>query len=1191
MSPQKLSAQKHSADIQCHFLETLSTTTQRDEMLQYIVKQVMSFLEASACSIYIVEKNGKKAVQRAGEGYQKEFVGTAHCKVVPEDLVDNNHPKPEDKLGLTGWILSTGKSFLARTPEELVAHPHRLGRHDPDMSPGSKLILQTFLGVPIRGQHGEILGVIKAERRCKPKKKVQPFSVEEQIILETIARMTSKSLGYLENSRERSVEAAITAWARDVISEASITESDMDGFLSIVVNAVAAAMRADSCGIYIIDPSRNTLTQRAGIGSQQPRLVIRSYFLPRKEQIVEHPRTKEEKVGLTAWIAATGKSFYARNFKELSSHPHHLGHYDDKNFEAATECGAFLGVPLQVAGNIVGTLKVENIARKGKPDERGFSDEAQRRFDVMAQDIALAIVRLQQHAQEPYQVIIDAQQTIFDILRGDRDVRKLGSTVVKKTMELLNARACSLFLKEGDYLVQPEWAAAGYAKTGIFLRTYKMVDKASIVDNPKPEERVGLTVWIAAKREKFTARSNTELRLHPHHLGTYDKYNFDEIKKEQCESFMGVPLTVGDELVGVLKVESKKKIDPAGNEEYTYFSEQDELVFDLIAKSVAISIENAKLLESRRMAEQILAQTHRLLPDLHEFAKDESHTAETFNQVADSIRGRKGNIASIVENYAALMLPNFPLHSLNAIADMMVGLGEVLEGGRVMGLLYREFYQALQVGSTADLAQFCAQSHLSNEVQFGQTNFFLAEPANCFLTLVSGVNQRLQGQSQTRTTLDDALKFLESSGKQAAALGRPERGILVRLIGLWSAIISTARGKFVRVANPYIVGRPVDPLVSPFFGRSDVFNWVSEHIFGATQNNILVFHGERRVGKTSILLQIHKGTMGQSLRHGAERSICPVFINLESVPGVTYKFLHVICTEVYRQVIDYSPNLRATLREPKLAEFEEMDFTAFRDYLKDACTALGNTVLVLMIDEFEALDRLVKSAKVDKTIYSELRSLMQFEKNLTFILAGTHDLEELSNEYRDLVHNIALIREISFMDKQDAIDLIRKPVIGLVSYEDKAVEELWHYTHGQPWLLQCLCYDLISDMNRRGEGNFIALGHVNNIIHKTVSKRDLNSLWERCSDADKAILYALAEADHKSHQGMSQAELASKLKSFPANEIAASLNRLIKRTLVEKCVRAAGEVEFIHTIPLFSLWLSRNAPVVESKPVQAEPIQ
>ena len=886
--------------------------------------------------------------------------------------------------------------------------------------------------------------------------------------------------------------------------------------------------------------------------------------------------------------------------KELSTHPHHRGAYDEKNFDPdKTECGAFLGVPLQVAGNIVGTLKVENIAQKGDPkdsgfvpDTREFSEEAQRRFDVLAQDIALAIVRLQQHAREPYQVIIDAQQTIFDILRGGQDVQTLASTVVKKTMELLKARACSLFLKEGENLVQPEWAAAGYAQTGYspnhpIRRQYKLVDAKNIVENPTSEDqKIGLTVWIAAKREKFTARSNTELRLHPHHLGTFDKVNFDKEKKEQCKSFMGVPLEVGNELVGVLKVESKKKINEDGNEEYTYFSEQDELVFDLIAKSVAIAIENAKLSESRRLAEQILAQTHRLLPDLHDFVKDDSRSVETLNQVADAIRGRKANIANIVETYAALTLLNFPLRSLDAISGLIGGLGEVLDGGMAMGLLYQEFYRALQVSTTPQLAQFCSQMHLSDEPQFSSTQFFLADPAAKFFRIVEDMNKVLQGTSETRSSLDNALAHLKSAQEQVAQLDAPERGILLRIIDQWQTIITTERGKFVKIANPYIVGRPLDPVRSPFFGRQDVFNWISDNLSGANQKNILVIHGERRVGKTSILLQVQRGEMGRSLRDNLEHPICPVFIDLQGYnTSGTYKFLHYICNSVYEQVIEYSQAFAGKLVPPDLDKFKRVPSSSFQDYMKNACKVLNNTLLVLMVDEFERLDDLVGSKKVEKNIYAQLRSLMQFEMNLTFILSGTHELEELSGEYRNLVHNIAVIREISFMDKKDAMNLIRQPVAGLVLYEDNAVEELWRYTRGHPWLLQSLCYYLIEDMNRRGDGNYIALGHVTNTIQRFTSDSDykLDSLWERCTPLDKAILLALAGSNEKHQHGMTQLELVQALKTVSTEEIAASLVRLIKRTLVEEFCPASGGVEYTHTILLFSHWLAVSAPSIENE--------
>ncbi len=1198
---QKLSAQKLSADIQCQILRELSSVSNLDDILAYIAGRVKTTLEASACSIYIVDENGKTATQRAGEGYQQSFVGKAKCLVIPEDQVEEGSPTQEQKLGLTGWILSTGKSFLARTPEELLAHPHRLGTHDPDMLPGQNLRLQTFLGVPMRGQHGDIIGVIKAERRFDPSLDIQPFEAEQQIILETIARMTSKILAYLETARTRNLDAAITAWSRDVISEASITESDMDGFLSIVVNVAAAALRADSCGIYLTDPYKNTLTQRAGIGSQQPRFVIRSYLLPKKEDIVEMPQTRDERVGLTAWIAATGKSFYAKDYKELCQHPHHRGEYDAHNFKLGEQiCGAFLGSPLQVAGEVKGTLKVENISIIGKQDDREFSKEARRRFDVLAQDVALAIIRLQE--RKPYQVIIDSQQTIFEVLHGNQDIQTLVSTVVKKTMELLNARACALFLKEGDKLVQPSWAAAGYAQLSPGkAREYKLVDSEEIAEKPESDkERVGLTVWIAVKRAKFSARSNTELKLHPHHKGTYDPINFDPKKNERCESFMGIPLTVGKasgsllqsaetndqkkELIGVLKVESKIKITDDGSEEYTYFSEQDELVFDLIAMSVAIAIKNAKLSESRRFADQILTQPNRLLLDLHDFIKENPQAIETLTQVADLVSSEKQNISTIIKNYIPLVQADISSQSLAAIPDLMHNFGEFFEGGKAMGRLYTEFHKAFKIDSVGQLIDFCSKTPLSTDVEFRQAQFFLAETAAVFIQTIQHLKDALRDITLNRSTLESVRAYLEGIQEQVQNLPTPEQWILSEIVKGWISTIATAKEDFKTVINPYLTGAPVNPKKSPFFGRKDIFEWISENLVGATEKNILVFHGERRMGKTSILLQLKDGELGKPLRENPNTPICPIYIDLQGFNDwETHKFLRRLSEQIANQIIKQYPALKRKISLPDYEHFKELPFGTFEDFISATCNGMQDKFLVLMIDEFELLDKMVLQKELDVKIFSQLRSLMQFQANLTFILAGTQEMDDLSLEYNSLAQNIALIREVSFMDKDDAVKLIREPVSGKVFYEDSAVEEIWHYTHGHPYLLQLLCHDLIYEMNARGVGNHIGVDLVRYIALKFVSMKNthLNDLWQNnTNDIEKAILYHLAILGEREKHGLTAFEISEALNNFPPEQISTTLSRLIKRGLIEKAQpsEAGASPVLTHTISLFSSWILHNLP-------------
>ncbi len=574
------------------------------DLLTFIVEKIASHdvLRASACSIYLIDPSGRRATQQAGTGYQRAFVGKATFPILNASEV-SAHPRPQDKIGITAWILSTGKPFLAETPEDLRAHPHHTGKHDVDQLQGQEFRVGTLLGVPIRDLRGEVAGLIKAER-CKP---CTPFSLSDEVLLETAARIASKCLVKTKMVEDSSTDQATFAWAAEVVDEAAASEPELDTFLDAVVQVSARAMGADSCGIYLIDKSKKTLTQRAGVGSQEPRFVIRSYQLPSQRQL----RSTEKKVGLTAWIAATGSAYHASNSRQLHKHHHHRGVYDRWNFPKAekTKCGAFYGVPLRVGTKVIGVLKVENICPRTKPDPRDFSSERRRHFDLLAQEVALAIQSLQDPLRSPYRVILEAQPTISQILRGGLDLRDLVKCVVTQTAKLLNARACALFLRDGNKLIQPRWAAVGWAAKGPAVREYDLVPPDQIKDHPSKNQKVGLTVWIAVKREPFAAKSNLELQMHPHHKGTFDKLNFEP--GQRCESFMGTPLVVGDELVGVLKVETKMK--QGAHEEFTYFTEQDTLVFNIIASSAANAIHYIQFEKSRKQRElEAAASMYRL---------------------------------------------------------------------------------------------------------------------------------------------------------------------------------------------------------------------------------------------------------------------------------------------------------------------------------------------------------------------------------------------------------------------------------------------------------------------------------------------------------------------------------------------------------------------------------------------------
>jgi len=91
--------------------------------------------------------------------------------------------------------------------------------------------------------------------------------------------------------------------------------------------------------------------------------------------------------------------------------------------------------------------------------------------------------------------------------------------------------------------------------------------------------------------------------------------------------------------------------------------------------------------------------------------------------------------------------------------------------------------------------------------------------------------------------------------------------------------------------NPYIAGAPVTE-TSMFFGREDVFDWIERSLTGRYIDHILVLHGQRRVGKTSVLKQ---------LQHRLSERYIPVFFDLQGRTHTTLdRFLWWLAREIVR---------------------------------------------------------------------------------------------------------------------------------------------------------------------------------------------------------------------------------------------------------------------------------------------------
>ena len=105
----------------------------------------------------------------------------------------------------------------------------------------------------------------------------------------------------------------------------------------------------------------------------------------------------------------------------------------------------------------------------------------------------------------------------------------------------------------------------------------------------------------------------------------------------------------------------------------------------------------------------------------------------------------------------------------------------------------------------------------------------------------------------------------------------------------------------------------------------------------------------------------------------------------------------------------------------------------------------------MLIDEYEVLQMRVDSNIMDRSVFSNIRYLMQHEPKLVFVLCGTHKLEEMAADYWSIFYNIALYLKINFLSKENTIQLITEPVQDKLTYDVLAIEHIYKLTHGQPW--------------------------------------------------------------------------------------------------------------------------------------------
>lgn len=378
---------------------------------------------------------------------------------------------------------------------------------------------------------------------------------------------------------------------------------------------------------------------------------------------------------------------------------------------------------------------------------------------------------------------------------------------------------------------------------------------------------------------------------------------------------------------------------------------------------------------------------------------------------------------------------------------------------------------------------------------------------------------------------------------------------------------------YSRLDNPYAVGLPLPPGSPLFFGRDDVFEFIQQNLTltGRREPQVLVLTGERRVGKTSIALQLPVRLQDEGYVH--------VYFDAQSAadPG---QFLLTLAM----RIVESLQGAGIAIDYPTLKEFRTGPTYAFEHhFLPQALEYLGQRRLLIAIDEYETLQRRIESGKEDPDVIEYLRSLIQRMHQMVFVFVGSLQMQELTADYWHVLFNIAKHKVVGMLDQADARRLIVEPVQGKIVYDELALKEILGGTGQHPYFLQMVCDNLVDSCND-DQVSYVTVQRVREALGKVIEtgRPHMEWLWSSTSDEERDVLAGLAECLREGGLGTAEAVAQRAQQVGQVLELGAAhraLGRLERRQIL---VRSSPTVDFYEfRAGLYYDWIRLAHPLAQ----------
>jgi signal transduction protein with GAF and PtsI domain len=320
------------------------------------------------------------------------------------------------------------------------------------------------------------------------------------------------------------------------IGQALSSAWDLESTLELITRQTAQVMGMDSCSIYLLDKSGETLVLKATTG------LAREAIGRARLRLGE---------GMTGWAAQEG---VALGVRDAASDPRfkYLPETRELDFKS------LLAVPLISQGRVIGAVNVQTTV---------FHDYGEDEVELLSLigDLAAgALEKAELYDNMRRQIaelstLAEVSRTITSPLYLD----EMLGLIVEMAAQIMNARVCSLMLLDED-------------RRELVIRATQSLSQ-DYIDKPPLPLGEGIAGRVAQEGVPLTV---LDVREEP-------RYHYTDIaRKEGLCSLLSVPLRVREQIIGVFNCYTA---------EPHHFTQEEIGLFSTLANQTALAIENANL--------------------------------------------------------------------------------------------------------------------------------------------------------------------------------------------------------------------------------------------------------------------------------------------------------------------------------------------------------------------------------------------------------------------------------------------------------------------------------------------------------------------------------------------------------------------------------------------------------------------